>query len=50
MVFCDGNPKAKIMLVGEAPVANEDKEGLPFVGRAGMLLDKMLAAINLDIK
>ena len=50
MVFCDGNPKAKIMLVGEAPGANEDKEGLPFVGRAGMLLDKMLAAINLDRK
>ena len=50
MVFCDGNPKSKIMLVGEAPGANEDQEGLPFVGRAGMLLDKMLAAINLDIK
>ena len=48
MVFCDGNPKSKIMLVGEAPGANEDQEGLPFVGRAGMLLDKMLAAINLD--
>ena len=48
IVFCDGNPKAKIMLVGEAPGANEDQEGLPFVGRAGMLLDKMLAAINLD--
>ena len=42
MVFCDGNPKSKIMLVGEAPGANEDHEGLPFVGRAGMLLDKML--------
>ena len=50
MVFCDGNPKSKIMLVGEAPGANEDEEGLPFVGRAGMLLDKMLAAINLDRK
>ena len=50
MVFCDGNPKSKIMLVGEAPGANEDQEGLPFVGRAGMLLDKMLAAINLDRK
>ena len=47
MVFCDGNPKSKIMLVGEAPGANEDQEGLPFVGRAGMLLDKMLTAINL---
>ena len=50
IVFCDGNPKSKIMLVGEAPGANEDQEGLPFVGRAGMLLDKMLAAINLDRK
>ena len=50
MVFCDGNPKSKIMLVGEAPGASEDQEGIPFVGRAGMLLDKMLAAINLDRK
>ena len=50
MVFSDGNPKSKIMLVGEAPGANEDEEGLPFVGRAGVLLDKMLAAINLDRK
>tara|TARA_Y200000002_G_scaffold300200_1_gene255188 strand:+ start:2588 stop:3277 length:690 start_codon:yes stop_codon:yes gene_type:complete len=48
MVFSDGNPKSKIMLIGEAPGANEDKEGLPFVGRAGALLDKMLAAIDLD--
>tara|TARA_B100000941_G_C28488282_1_gene546311 strand:- start:72 stop:767 length:696 start_codon:yes stop_codon:yes gene_type:complete len=50
MVFCDGNPKSKIMFVGEAPGASEDQEGIPFVGRAGMLLDKMLAAINLDRK
>ena len=50
IVFGDGNPKSKIMLIGEAPGANEDEEGLPFVGRAGMLLDKMLAAINLDRK
>ena len=50
MVFSDGNPKSKIMLVGEAPGANEDEEGLPFVGRAGALLDKMLAAIDLDRK
>ena len=50
MVFSDGNPKSRIMLVGEAPGSNEDKEGLPFVGRAGALLDKMLAAINLDRK
>ena len=48
MVFSDGNPKSKIMFIGEAPGANEDEEGLPFVGRAGILLDKMLAAINLD--
>ena len=45
MVFSDG-----IMLIGEAPGASEDEEGLPFVGRAGALLDKMLAAINLDRK
>ena len=50
IVFCDGNPKSKIMLIGEAPGANEDQEGLPFVGRAGILLDKMLAAIHLDRK
>ena len=50
IVFCDGNPKSKIMFVGEAPGANEDLEGLPFVGRAGQLLDKMLSAINLDRK
>ena len=49
-MFSDGNPKSKIMLVGEAPGANEDQEGLPFVGRAGQLLDKMLAAIGLDRK
>ena len=50
MVFSDGNPKSKIMLIGEAPGANEDEEALPFVGRAGALLDKMLSAINLDRK
>ena len=50
IVFSDGNPKSKIMIVGEAPGANEDQEGLPFVGRAGQLLDKMLTAINLDRK
>tara|TARA_B100000965_G_C19561838_1_gene744887 strand:- start:930 stop:1640 length:711 start_codon:yes stop_codon:yes gene_type:complete len=48
IVFCDGNPNAKIMIVGEGPGANEDQEGLPFVGRAGQLLDKMLKSINLD--
>ncbi|MDC2986968.1 uracil-DNA glycosylase [Candidatus Pelagibacter bacterium] len=50
LVFSDGNPKSKIMLIGEAPGANEDEEALPFVGRAGALLDKMLSAINLDRK
>ena len=50
MVFSDGNPKSKIMLIGEAPGANEDEEGLPFVGRAGTLLDKMLSAIDLNRK
>ncbi|MGL9732951.1 MAG: uracil-DNA glycosylase [Wolbachia sp.] len=47
-VFSDGNPNAKIMLVGEAPGANEDLQGIPFCGTSGMLLDKMLGAINLD--
>ena len=50
IVFSDGNPNSNIMLIGEAPGANEDEEGLPFVGRAGALLDKMLAAIDLDRK
>ena len=50
IVFADGNPKAKIMLIGEGPGANEDQEGLPFVGRAGALLDKMLASIDLNRK
>ena len=50
IVFADGNPKSKIMIVGEGPGSNEDQEGLPFVGRAGALLDKMLASINLDRK
>ena len=48
LVFSDGNPNSKIMIVGEGPGANEDKEGFPFVGRAGQLLDKMLNAINLS--
>lgn len=47
MVFGDGNPKAKIMFVGEAPGADEDRMGLPFVGRAGKLLTKGLTALNL---
>jgi len=48
LVFADGNPNARVMLVGEAPGAEEDREGLPFVGRAGKLLDRMLASIGLD--
>ena len=47
-VFGVGNKHAKLMLVGEAPGANEDSQGEPFVGRAGMLLNSMLKAINLD--
>ena len=50
LVFADGNIESKIMIIGEGPGANEDKEGLPFVGRAGQLLDKMLQSINLDRK
>lgn len=48
LVFADGTPGARLMFVGEAPGAEEDKLGLPFVGRSGQLLDKMLAAIGLD--
>jgi uracil-DNA glycosylase len=48
LVFADGDPAARIMLVGEGPGAEEDREGLPFVGRAGQLLDRMLAAVGLD--
>lgn len=48
LVFADGNPEADVMLVGEAPGADEDRIGRPFVGAAGMLLDRMLAAIGLD--
>ena len=44
----DGNPAARIVIVGEAPGAEEDRTGRPFVGRAGQLLDRMLAAIDLD--
>lgn len=47
-VFADGNPQSRIMFIGEAPGRDEDRQGLPFVGRAGKLLDKMLAAIGLD--
>jgi uracil-DNA glycosylase len=48
LVFADGNPKARLMFVGEAPGRDEDIEGLPFVGRSGKLLDRMLAAVGLD--
>ncbi len=47
-VFGMGNPQAKLVIVGEAPGATEDQQGLPFVGRAGKLLDAMLQAINLQ--
>ncbi|MET0312967.1 MAG: uracil-DNA glycosylase, partial [Hansschlegelia sp.] len=47
-VFADGVPGAKLMLVGEAPGREEDLSGLPFVGRSGQLLDRMLAAVGLD--
>lgn len=48
LVFADGNPAARLMLVGEAPGREEDIEGKPFVGRSGKLLDRMLAAIGID--
>lgn len=48
LVFADGNPQARTMLVGEAPGSEEDRQGKPFVGRSGQLLDRMLAAIGLD--
>lgn len=49
MVFCDGNPKAKVMLVGEAPGAEEDKQGKPFVGQSGQLLRKIFKFAGFDI-
>lgn len=48
LVFADGNPSARIMFVGEAPGREEDIEGLPFVGRSGQLLNRMIAAIGLN--
>lgn len=48
VVFGVGNPHAEVMLVGEGPGANEDEQGIPFVGKAGQLLDDMLAIIGLD--
>ena len=49
-VFSDGNPNSRIMLIGEAPGSDEDSQGLPFVGRAGQLLNKMLNSIELNRK
>lgn len=48
VVFGDGNRESKVLFIGEGPGQNEDETGLPFVGRAGQLLDKMLAAVDLD--
>jgi uracil-DNA glycosylase len=48
LVFADGNPQARVMFVGEAPGAEEDRAGKPFVGVSGQLLDRMLAFIGLD--
>jgi DNA polymerase len=48
LVFADGNPGARVMMIGEAPGAEEDRQGLPFVGVSGRLLDRMLACIGLD--
>ncbi len=48
LVFADGTPGSRVMLVGEAPGRDEDLQGLPFVGRSGQLLDRMLAAIGLS--
>jgi len=48
LVFSDGNPEARAMFVGEAPGMEEDLQGLPFVGRSGQLLDRMLKAVGLD--
>ncbi len=47
-VFADGNPEAAVMIIGEAPGQEEDRQGLPFVGKSGKLLDSMLASIGLD--
>ncbi|MCJ2125462.1 uracil-DNA glycosylase family protein [Methylobacterium sp. J-077] len=48
LVFADGNPEARVMFLGEAPGADEDRIGKPFMGRSGQLLDKMMAAVGLD--
>lgn len=48
LVFGDGNPNAEVMFIGEAPGADEDRQGLPFVGVSGQMLDRMLSFIDLD--
>jgi uracil-DNA glycosylase family 4 len=48
LVFADGNARAPVMFIGEAPGADEDRQGKPFVGQSGQLLDRMLASIGLD--
>lgn len=48
LVFADGNPAADVMLIGEAPGADEDRQGKPFVGVSGQLLDRMMASVGLD--
>jgi DNA polymerase len=50
VVFADGSPQAKLMIIGEGPGEKEDETGLPFVGRAGQLLDKILASVKIDRK
>jgi DNA polymerase len=50
VVFFDGNPEAKLMIIGEGPGQQEDEQGVPFVGRAGQLLTKILEAGNIDRK
>ena len=50
VVFSDGNPKGRLVVIGEAPGAHEDRTGLPFVGRAGKLLDLLLASVDLSRK
>ncbi len=50
VVFADGNPQAKLMIIGEGPGQREDETGIPFVGRAGQLLDKILASVQIDRK
>jgi DNA polymerase len=48
VVFSDGNPQAKLMIIGEGPGHNEDVQGIPFVGRAGQMLNKILESVNID--